>query len=526
MQNAFDAVLTSFESRTNEAITLLQTGAETIQSAGTTLHETAEKYSWRVSVAPNPALTGDSVTMLVTGLPKKIPLLTVYSSDNKILYDNVVMTETMAGTYSYSFKADKRFTPGKAYSYIVTESTTGGFLTGSAMVESMSLTTIAGLAAAAPEAERAAKKALDAIKAVEAVVGFGENINIALTLKSLKQSMDTIPATIAKEGVSPKILDTVKDISTRLEKLGGSEGYDLSKLFEKALTESPTVKDIRLRTDEINSVIEVLQQLFEAKFGGKDAPVVSTSLHEGSVVFRVVAANPSVVKAQKVQIKNYFPEEVKPRDVLELNGLDLEYDSEKSIYYVYKNNLELAPGEVKVFSVEVEDIWFIPQAKLTELRQRVDDIVSKLENTEYLDKAKAIADTIYLRLDEISTTQSDENVSREQHIGVYRQNVITLGQVKEDIAKMEKILVTAGGPTAPDMLAKTRIKAEEPTKTMTWIVIFLIIIFVALLAGVLFFTWHSQSRMAREELLTAKKAAFPGSVSEPKKEEVPQTLKK
>ena len=55
----------------------------------------------------------------------------------------------------------------------------------------MSITTIAGLAAAAPEAERAAKKALDAIKAVEAMMtSGGEGTNIALALKNLKSSVD------------------------------------------------------------------------------------------------------------------------------------------------------------------------------------------------------------------------------------------------------------------------------------------------------------------------------------------------
>jgi hypothetical protein len=178
---------------------------------------------------------------------------------------------------------------------------------------------------------------------------------------------------------------------------------------------------------------------------------------------------------------------------------------------VYKSSIELSPTEVRVFEVEVNDIWFIPDNSLKEVRERVNSIMQYLEKTEYYARAKEIADTIEPRLQEIATTQADENVSRSQHIGIYRQNQITLTQIKEDIAKLEKILATAGGPLAPEMLAKTKIKAESPTKTMTWIVIFIIIIFVGLLAGVLFFTWHRQTRLAREELLAAKKASFPGS---------------
>ncbi len=525
MQAAFDQVLTSFEQSTTEAITLLKEGAATIEEAGTTLTETAEKYAWNVTVAPSPALTGDNVTIQLTGLPKKIPLLDVYSHDNKVIFDDVNFTETTPGLYSYQFKANSRFTAGKAYSYVVVESTTNAFITGSAMVESMSLTTIAGLAAAAPEAERVAKKALEAIKNVEAVVVSGENINISLTLKNLKDSVDALPEQFAKEGVGPEILDTVEDISTRIKTLAGSEGYDLGELFEKTLTESPSIKDLRMRTEEINSVIELLQELFESKFGGKDAPVVSTSVEGGSVVFRIFAANPSKAKPQKVQIKNYLLEEVKPRDIMDLNGLDLEYDAEKSLYYVYKNDLELAPGEVRAFRVHVEDIWFVAQSTLTDLRERATTILTRLDKSEYFNQAKIIADSIFSRLDYIATSQGDDSMSREQHIGLYRENVKTVEAIKEDIAKMEKILVTAGGPPAPEMLAKTNIKANSPTKTMTWIVIFLIVIFVGLLAGVLFFTWYSQTKMSKEELLSARKSAFPakgsleGGSNEPKGKE-------
>ena len=143
------------------------------------------------------------------------------------------------------------------------------------------------------------------------------------------------------------------------------------------------------------------------------------------------------------------------------------------------------------------------------MRNRTVSVITKVEKTDYYERAKEIADSIYARLDEIKTSQSDEGVSRSQHIGIYRQNVVVVEQIKEDINRLEKMLATSGGPLAPEMLAKTKIKAESPTKTLTWIVIFTIIIFIGLLAGVLFFTWNRQTRLSREELLSAQKNAFP-----------------
>jgi cytoskeletal protein RodZ len=55
---------------------------------------------------------------------------------------------------------------------------------------------------------------------------------------------------------------------------------------------------------------------------------------------------------------------------------------------------------------------------------------------------------------------------------------------------------------------------------MTWIIIFVIIIFTGLLTAALFFTWLRQGKGTKEALLEAKKAAFPESEEEqgPKEE--------
>lgn len=228
-----------------------------------------------------------------------------------------------------------------------------------------------------------------------------------------------------------------------------------------------------------------------------------------TIKFRLMAVNPSKTKTQKVNLMTYLPAEVQQRDVLDSGGLELEYDSQKSAYYVFKNAVELAPSEIKKVEVEVKDVWNVRKRTLSELKGRTDILMQKLEKTDYYPKAKEIADSIYSTLDDIERSQDDQNVSQQQHIGIYRQNVLLLDRIKEDIARLEKAMATAGGPLAPEMLTKTKIKSEEPSKAMTWIVIFSILIFTGLLAGVLFFTWYRQSRLTKEDLLAAKKAAFP-----------------
>ena len=278
MVSAVDETLTSFEERTTEAIEQLQAGAEQAVAAGEELEATAKKYSWKATVSPNPALSGEAITLQVQGPSGLYPMVNIYSWDNQSIVKDWVMTETTPGLYIFEFNADTRFTPGKAYTYTVSEQTTGGLVTGSGSVEEMSITTIAGLASAAPEAERAAKKTLDLVKALEATIGSEDGVSIAITLKNLQESVEELPSIIANQGASPIVTSTLNEITDKLTELAAGQGYDISEILEEKLSESPTIKAIRKKTDTIEGVLRILQALFEAKFGGMDAPIVSTVL--------------------------------------------------------------------------------------------------------------------------------------------------------------------------------------------------------------------------------------------------------
>ena len=59
-----------------------------------------------------------------------------------------------------------------------------------------------------------------------------------------------------------------------------------------------------------------------------------------NITFRYVVVNPSSVKTQEIEIKKYLPEEVKPGDIVDLGGLQLEYDTERSLYYVFRESIQ------------------------------------------------------------------------------------------------------------------------------------------------------------------------------------------
>jgi hypothetical protein len=282
-----DEAMVGFEEAVSGSLLLLTSSAATAKAsaavakeAAALLETTALRHSWQSNVSPDPALSGDEITLRLQGPPDFEPKLTIYSWNDDEIIDGETLKEsvTQEGLYTYEFTADTRFDAGKAYVYTITipmEDGGDSLVSGSGVVEAMSITTIAGLAASAPEAARAAKKALEAIKTVEATLISDEDINIALTLSNLKDSVNDLPNIMARDEGSTRILSkTVNDIAKRLQNLAGEEGYDLGTILETALEDSATIEDISDKTDEVGQSIDVMQEVFEHKLGGLEDPFI------------------------------------------------------------------------------------------------------------------------------------------------------------------------------------------------------------------------------------------------------------
>ncbi|MBN1587231.1 MAG: hypothetical protein JW937_07365 [Candidatus Omnitrophica bacterium] len=227
------------------------------------------------------------------------------------------------------------------------------------------------------------------------------------------------------------------------------------------------------------------------------------------VSMKVVAVNPSATKPQVTPVKIYLPTEVGPEHIIDDGGLSLEYDDEQNMYYVYSQGVELKPKETRVFEVIVEDVWYVADGEILKLRNYTELILSRLEETEYYETGKEIAESIFERLDKIVTDQADETLTRKQRIGNFRRANLVLEAIEEDLARMEKLISFTGGPPVPEMLEESELKSDAPSTTTTWMVIFLIMIFIALLGGQFFLTWHRRARAAGD-VTSMKQFDFPG----------------
>ncbi|MFH1459976.1 MAG: hypothetical protein ABIG64_06340, partial [Candidatus Omnitrophota bacterium] len=497
MQESVDQTLSSFEERSEEVIEQLQAGADQATQAGQELETIAKRQSGEL-IIPDSVLIGGTVEVRYRIASGLMPLMEVTTYDGTKVFNGVPLIESVItrGLYGYDIFVDgKQFMPGKAFSIVVTEHTTGNLQAGSVMVESTTLTSIEGLASSVPQVKSVVDDTLEMVEELRKTLAKGGDVGGALV--SLQESIDDLPRVLRDEGPSGKLADSLNEMAERLTELAGDQGYDISSIVEEALGKSPTILELKKKSENIKTMVNFIQQLLQHKLGGmEDEPVVSTSLSTGSLIVNVIAANPSEVKPQTTQVKVYLPQEVTPKDVMDLGGLELEFDADKSIYYVYKQNIDLAPKEIRVFKVEIEDIWSIPQTALDVMKKRATKLVSIMEGTEQEKVATILAEKVYLTVDNILKNQNDISLSRAQHIGAYRVNIKTVESLKTELTDMEKLIIEK-----PDEIGAL-------TRAMTWKIILTIILFIGLLAGVFFFTWHRKAKLGYD-IAKAKQFSFP-----------------
>ena len=223
----------------------------------------------------------------------------------------------------------------------------------------------------------------------------------------------------------------------------------------------------------------------------------------------IVIVNPSKTKTQGVPIKMYLPQEVTPKDIIDTAGLDVEFDTEKSMYYLFKESVLLRPSETRTYNVEIKDVWVIPKEDVDSLRKQTEFVVSRFEESEFYEAAQKLGDTILNSLDTVERTQNDTTVSKRRHIGIYRNNAEIVQKVKENIAMLENKLMLPTARPVPPVLEKPEVKTDSPTKTTTWMIIFIIMLFIGMLAGVFFFTWQTQAHFTKNLIAGARNLVFP-----------------
>ena len=382
------------------------------------------------------------------------------------------------------------------------------------------------------------------------------NPNESVTLELSMQDIWVIPQEEINslKGHAQKIVSSLKntELYNQAKILGDSVASRLDKITEiQASAHADKEQDISnyeansAVLKEVKKDVGVLEDLAMESGGvtgiGSDGLVgISASSTEpvkaqytdldikelGTVKFKIEISNPSDKEAD-VPLKYYLPVEVKPEYMVDKGGLDVGYDYQRGVQYVYKGSVKLAPNEKKEFTIEIKDVWTIPQQQINVLKAHTEKLIGILEESKYKGPAKYLAAKIVSSLDNITAAQNNANVSVERHIGNYRENLKKFDEVRKDISKLERLVIQAGGSVGDtvigaeesqgitqksqskgasgsvilrgakgmELISKSIFRGKAPDTITSWKIIWVIIGFLAVVSFLFFILWWTQIKI-------------------------------
>lgn len=203
--------------------------------------------------------------------------------------------------------------------------------------------------------------------------------------------------------------------------------------------------DITLDKKIKNKLLGLRGLLFANKklmLNGPKLAITANWLEEGSVVFKTLITNPSLLISQEVPLKYFLPKEIKKENIIESDaGTTIEYDTDRDQLYV-EGNFTLKAGETKTIKVRVEDVWEISISEVESLKKQAQSLSEPLAKTAYFAQGVTLKSDIDVSLDK-AVELLKEGTTPESKIKSYREAAIEINSAKEKIERLKELVTQA-----------------------------------------------------------------------------------
>ena len=148
------------------------------------------------------------------------------------------------------------------------------------------------------------------------------------------------------------------------------------------------------------------------------------------VIVNVMAVN-GAPTAKESTVKYSLPPELKAEDILDTNGLELDYSVDDASYYVH-GNVTLQPKETKTYRVHVKDIWKVTPEQTAQIKKEIEDGYAQLGKVYDQAKADLLKEQLNAKLNAIVEDQNSKAESIQRRMDSFRAHVKEMNRVKSD----------------------------------------------------------------------------------------------
>ena len=188
------------------------------------------------------------------------------------------------------------------------------------------------------------------------------------------------------------------------------------------------------------------------------------SLAYADIYINVVAVNGASTPKDS-SIKFDLPGELTAEDILDTNGLQLDYNVDDADYFVY-GDVNLKPKESKTFRIHVKDKWMLTPDQLTDLKKQIDQGYENLGKPHDPQNADILKGRLESKIDYIVNLQSTNADSIDKRIDAYRVYAKEIKRIQDDALSVDYWRSDPNDVEAPKII-HLNIEVKNPTQKIT-----------------------------------------------------------
>ncbi len=231
----------------------------------------------------------------------------------------------------------------------------------------------------------------------------------------------------------------------------------------------------------------------------KSVPVADRDIHDATnavVVIHIKVINSSPSEKRKIPVRHEFPAEVRVTDILDAGGLQVGVDPVKNVCYAFlPEALELEPKGIQVFDVKLKDPWALPAGKLDRLETRIKEILNITRDMDSYQAVKTQAQAVIKDLEELKGRKGPDVVN-DQYVAFSRRQQADVLAVEGRIQRLEEFFQPSEKPIKTGV---PMMDVPRPDKRTTWVIIYIILGFLAIFSLMFFLRWFGKGKAEKVE---------------------------
>lgn len=206
-----------------------------------------------------------------------------------------------------------------------------------------------------------------------------------------------------------------------------------------------------------------------------------------TATIRISVQNTSPTEKRLVDVRQALAPELTLDDVLDAAGLSVGSDPETGACYVYRSGVEVEPNDTIAFDVKVRDKWNINGPRIQALSANASNVLARIVKREKYESIEKMLAETQTALAAIAAERGPQTLSPE-YVAFYRDQARRLDELEQRINRVRAAL---------QPIEKTRkygFRVRAPSMRTTWLIIYAILGFLALMSLLFFLRWYGKTR--------------------------------